>query len=215
MKSKTLFAILTLALVFASHVVLAQDAVEVTVQWAACSQQDGDGHPLAPAVSYEVYVQQDYGTESLITTVQGDTTCTLEFTPGVIHRVRVVGRDSRHRASPTSEWSDPVYFDAERSSEQPPEAPRLPPNVPNPFNPETSIAYGVPSTISESDVVMLEIYNLHGQRIRQFAVDRTPGWHQVQWNGTNDMGAPQATGLYLTRYVCGEFMQTRKMMMVK
>ena len=51
--------------------------------------------------------------------------------------------------------------------------------------------------------------------MRAFSVDRTPGFHEVQWDGTDDVGQPQSTGVYLTRFAYGEEVQTRKMTMVK
>ena len=96
-----------------------------------------------------------------------------------------------------------------------PGEPTLSPNYPNPFNPETRIAYSVPIDADPSARMALEIYNLRGQRIRSFDPDPSPGWHEVTWDGRDDRGLIQATGTYVTRYVCGDKVEVGKMTMVK
>ena len=58
-------------------------------------------------------------------------------------------------------------------------------NFPNPFNPETTIAYGLP----EGAEVRLFIYNVLGQQVRTL-VDgwQPPGHYVVVWDSTNDTG---------------------------
>jgi hypothetical protein len=51
--------------------------------------------------------------------------------------------------------------------------------------------------------------------VRTFDVDRTPGWHEVIWDGRGDNGQIQSTGMYVTRFVVGDAMSTAKMTMVK
>ncbi len=46
-------------------------------------------------------------------------------------------------------------------------------------------------------------------------VERTPGWHEVVWDGTDDGGRVQATGMYVTRLVVGAMVETQKMTMLK
>ncbi len=165
---------------------------------------------------YDVYLESDGASEVRIAQVNNDTTAVVALAYGQVHRVRVVGYDERDRPSPPSEWSAPAYFDEERSGDpEVPGAPVLPPNAPNPFNPSTRIVYGVPESLPTGQVVTLEIYSARGQRVRTFAVDRTPGFHEVQWDGTDEVGQPQSTGVYLTRFTYGDEVQTRKMTMVK
>ena len=201
-------------------VIAAADDLPVPVDfgWAPCPTSDADGAPCAEAVRYEVYLQKSDPEEELLATVDDDTHYTLEAERGVVMRIRVVGYDSIGRASEPSEWSDPIYFDVERSGPgvgSPPEAAALNPNYPNPFNPETHIAYGVPEDMTPGVRTALEVYNLRGERVRTFDVDTSPGWHEVVWNGRDDRDRPQATGTYITRYMCGDRVQVGKMTMVK
>jgi len=69
--------------------------------------------------------------------------------------------------------------------------------------------------VPAGQTVSLEIYSARGQRVRTFVADSTPGFHEVQWDGTDEAGRPQSTGVYLTRFTCGAEVQTRKMTMVK
>ncbi len=214
-----LFWIVVIIVLAPMGLALAQDpeGVPVTFGWAPCPSLDEDGEPRALAVRYEVFVQKGGAMEELVATVE-DTFYTLEAERGVLQRVRVVGYDATGRPSPAGPWSDPVYFDVDRSSPgetAPPAQPALRPNFPNPFNPETRIAYGVPEDTATDTRLALEIFNLRGERVRTFAIEAVPGWHEVTWDGRNDRGQMQSTGTYITRYVCGEQVEIGKMTMVK
>jgi hypothetical protein len=85
-------------------------------------------------------------------------------------------------------------------------------NFPNPFNPTTTIRYD----LAEAADVHLEIYNIKGERVTVL-VDRhqPPGRHNVRWDGHNSSGQPVATGVYFYRLRAGEFVETRKMQLLK
>jgi choice-of-anchor B domain-containing protein len=85
-------------------------------------------------------------------------------------------------------------------------------NYPNPFNPTTTISY----QISRQSQVRIEIYNMLGQKVRTLLNDRKePGAYEAIWNGKNDSGAQLSSGVYLYRMVAGDFVQTRKMVLMK
>jgi hypothetical protein len=64
--------------------------------------------------------------------------------------------------------------------------------------------------------VSIDIFNLLGQRVRRL-VDReeAAGSYTVGWDGTAGDGTPVATGMYLYRFRAGDYVETRKMMLVK
>ena len=195
--------------------IAAAQSQDYTFHWAPSPDSDDQGQQLSPAVEYEVWLQRDLGAEEMVATVVGDTIYTLAAEPGVVHRLCVRGVDSSGRTSIMSPWSDPVYFEAdERTGLVPPE-PILEGNFPNPFNPETRIVYGVPDNVGTGVAVVLEIYNLKGERVTRLDVDRSPGWHEVVWDGRDASGQSAPTGIYLTRYRCGTAVQTNKMTMLK
>ena len=59
-------------------------------------------------------------------------------------------------------------------------------NAPNPFNPQTTISYDVPTGGGE---VRLTIYNIDGTRVRTLvAATQVAGRNRVTWNGRDDHG---------------------------
>ena len=85
-------------------------------------------------------------------------------------------------------------------------------NYPNPFNPSTIIKYALP----EASGVSLLIYNINGQEIiRWDESDVSPGYYEKMWNGTTQAGVPVSSGMYIYRLIAGDFVQTRKMVLLK
>jgi hypothetical protein len=86
-------------------------------------------------------------------------------------------------------------------------------NVPNPFNPTTTIRYEV----RESGPVTLKIYNVAGQLVRTLVDgERAAGQvHEATWNGLNDGGRPVSSGVYFYKLVARDFTQTKKMVLLK
>ena len=85
-------------------------------------------------------------------------------------------------------------------------------NYPNPFNPVTNIAFDLP----EASEVILEIYNISGQRVRTLVNKQyQAGRHMVQWSATNDFGQSVASGMYLYRIQAGSFVSHKKLVLMK
>jgi len=85
-------------------------------------------------------------------------------------------------------------------------------NYPNPFNPITSLRYDLP----EQAQVTLTIYDLIGREVTQLVnTTQEPGFKSVQWNATDMHGKPVSAGVYLYQIRAGEFVQTRKMVLLK
>jgi hypothetical protein len=85
-------------------------------------------------------------------------------------------------------------------------------NYPNPFNPITTLRYDLPEYAN----VNIVIYDLMGRHVRTL-VNQTQdaGFKSVIWNATNDYGKPVSAGVYLYQIRAGEFVQTRKMVLLK
>ena len=95
-----------------------------------------------------------------------------------------------------------------------PKAMTLAQNAPNPFNPATTIGFSVPQATSVQ--VSLEVYDLRGRLVRVLVDEmRQAGTYTVFWDGTDQSGAGVSSGVYLYRMKAGDFVQTRKMVLLK
>jgi hypothetical protein len=80
-------------------------------------------------------------------------------------------------------------------------------NYPNPFNPSTTIEYALPKPSN----VTLKIYNILGEEVATLVSDRlTAGSYSYEWSRPAGM----ASGVYLYRLQAGEYLETRKMVLM-
>lgn len=83
---------------------------------------------------------------------------------------------------------------------------------PNPFNPVTTISY----SLKEANPIRIDIYNLKGQFIRGFRQNHSqPGYYTLTWDGKNDNGQDQGSGIYLYRFTAGKHTETKKVSLLK
>jgi hypothetical protein len=86
------------------------------------------------------------------------------------------------------------------------------PNLPNPFNPETTIAYSLPSKTQ----VEISVYNIKGQLVKTLCRGvEEAGDHFVRWNGTDSQNHSCASGIYFCRVSAGSQSKTQKMLLLK
>ncbi|HXG00823.1 MAG TPA: T9SS type A sorting domain-containing protein [Bacteroidota bacterium] len=80
-------------------------------------------------------------------------------------------------------------------------------NYPNPFNPTTTIQFALPS----ASHVRLEVFNLLGQRVETLVNGfKEAGTYTLQFDASD-----LPTGIYFYRLQAGQFVQTRKMILVR
>ena len=85
-------------------------------------------------------------------------------------------------------------------------------NYPNPFNPTTTIKYQLP----EISVVNISIYDMLGNLVKTLVnTSEPPGIKSIQWNATNNQGEPVSAGVYLYKIQTGDFVDTKKMILLK
>jgi hypothetical protein len=78
---------------------------------------------------------------------------------------------------------------------------------PNPFNPSTTIIFSLPKATH----VTLSIYNSMGQEVsKMISKYMHAGVYTTEWNASGF-----ASGVYYCRLVSGDFVQTRKLILVK
>ncbi len=88
-----------------------------------------------------------------------------------------------------------------------PAAFKLSQNYPNPFNPVTTINYSIPSNGN----VQLKVYDILGREVASLVNEtKTPGNYKVNFNANN-----LASGVYFYRLQAGNFIQTKKMILMK
>jgi len=90
--------------------------------------------------------------------------------------------------------------------------PVSPKNFPNPFNPETQIAFTLPT----AGRVQLLVYNLLGERVATLVDSDLPaGEQRFTWNGTSKDGREAPSGVYFYRLTVKDQVYTGKMMMLR
>ncbi len=78
---------------------------------------------------------------------------------------------------------------------------------PNPFNPVTNISYGLP----ENTNVKIEIYDLTGRQVCSLINEfQHQGNHSINWNAS-----AQSTGIYFVKMIAGDYVNTKKLMLIK
>ncbi|MBU0691559.1 T9SS type A sorting domain-containing protein [bacterium] len=85
-------------------------------------------------------------------------------------------------------------------------------NYPNPFNPTTQIRYDIP----ENTHVRINVYNTLGQRVATLLDNiHVAGTYTVTWNSKNSAGHDVASGLYIFRMEAGNFVDAKKMVLMR
>ena len=89
-------------------------------------------------------------------------------------------------------------------------------NYPNPFNPTTTIEFDVPEMTGKIPRAAIQIFNILGQHI--MTIERgihDAGRYSVMWDGKNDNGVRVSSGVYFYRLLAGDYVSTKKMVMLK
>ena len=85
-------------------------------------------------------------------------------------------------------------------------------NYPNPFNPVTTIRYD----LSKESLVDITIYDMLGNVVHNLVnANESPGYKSIQWNATNNQGEPVSAGVYLYKIQTENFVDTKKMILLK
>jgi hypothetical protein len=80
-------------------------------------------------------------------------------------------------------------------------------NYPNPFNPATTIEFALP----EASHVKLSVFNVLGKEVAGIVdAEMGAGVYRVSWDANG-----VASGVYLFRLIAGDFVQARKMALLK
>ena len=85
-------------------------------------------------------------------------------------------------------------------------------NFPNPFNPITTVRYELP----KDSFVYVTIYDMLGNVVNNLVnTNQSSGYKSIQWDATNNQGEPVSAGVYLYKIQAGDFVDTKKMILLK
>ena len=93
-----------------------------------------------------------------------------------------------------------------------PEVFALKQNYPNPFNPTTTISYDVPEVAD----VTIKVFSLLGKEVKTlYNKQQLPGRYTETWDGSDNTGRKLASGVYFLRMHADDFVQIRKMTLIR
>jgi len=103
--------------------------------------------------------------------------------------------------------TSPVIISLSGESLKEGEIARLEQNFPNPFNPTTTIPYILPETAN----VRLDVYNINGQLVQTLVNEsQSEGRYEVSLEGSG-----LSSGVYIYRLIVGNFVDIKKLMLIK
>ena len=87
------------------------------------------------------------------------------------------------------------------------------PNAPNPFNPSTTLSYG----LAQGGPVKLRVFDGRDRLVRTLEQlpYLAPGFYTVTWNGLDNSGRAVASGVYHARLELGGHVLTRRLTLLK
>ncbi|MFQ6093940.1 MAG: choice-of-anchor D domain-containing protein [bacterium] len=114
-------------------------------------------------------------------------------------------------------YEETVGFTSVKVSHSVPETYSLSQNYPNPFNPETEISYQLPVVSGQtSHNVTLKIYSILGQEIRTLVDEvKEAGYYSATWDGRDYQGEDVSSGVYFYRLRAGDFVETKRMVLIR
>lgn len=85
-------------------------------------------------------------------------------------------------------------------------------NHPNPFNPVTTISYSV----ARKTNVNISVFNILGQKVATLVDGEVAaGPQEARWEGVDDNGSNVASGIYFYKMITDDFIETRKMALMR
>jgi hypothetical protein len=182
-----------------------------TFKWQKVIDPDGDEVVYSFVISKSEFFEDSISVVGIADTfyLLKDTT----LSPNTSYFWRIVASDTRegYSTSPIGQFttSNILSIDDEKKI---PLTYELHQNYPNPFNPITTIRFDLP----HSRNVMIEVFDILGRRVTVLAngiIDA--GYHSIVWNGRNQNSETISSGVYFYRITAGNYVKTRRMLMLK
>jgi hypothetical protein len=139
-------------------------------------------------------------------------TMTIADTVEVGNKLIATATDAAGNTSEFSLAYDIVTSVAETEGSNLPKSFGLQQNYPNPFNPETTIKYQLPITAK----VTLQIFNLQGRQVVTLINrEQAAGVYSLKWDGKDKAGISVSSGIYFYRLQAKNFVQVKKLVLVR
>jgi len=85
-------------------------------------------------------------------------------------------------------------------------------NYPNPFNPSTVISY----TLPKQSRVQIKVYDVIGNEVRSLVdEEKSAGKYNLLWDSKNNSGVKVSSGVYFYKITADNFVETKKMVLLK
>ena len=85
-------------------------------------------------------------------------------------------------------------------------------NYPNPFNAQTTIHFMLPHTVH----INLDIFNIKGEIVKSLISKvMDAGYQSIKWDGTDNNGQKMSSGMYIYKINTEEFIDSKKMLLLK
>ncbi len=190
------------------QVTATNDASGVIVQWTVDQAEDWS--------RFRVYRTREGQFASTMATLDGSARQYVDETAELGQRYHYRIEATIDGVGVTSERASLVAEDPDLPPTFNERQPRLAPNYPNPFNPNTVVPFVVPVVVGEVPVT-LTIHDAAG-RVIVVAVDApfAAGQHEVSWDGTDAVGRPVGSGVYFVRLTVEGFSSVaRKLTLIR
>ncbi len=181
--------------------------IPLTLDWTCSDPEEQD-------LTYTVWLGNS--TTIMAPVVSNLTSSSFTISDGLISNAtytwRIVASDGQATTvGPTWQFTTEVLVGLESSLSIPDDY-VIYPCFPNPFNPSTTIRYGLP----EMSNVQLVVYDIEGRLVASLMnTNQAAGYHEVVWNGLDATQNQVSAGLYFTRIETGDFSKTIKMLFLK
>jgi hypothetical protein len=120
---------------------------------------------------------------------------------------KAVNSENQHNIGFWYVYKQSTLTDVAQEEETIPTVFKLEQNYPNPFNPSTVIKFAVP----EMGNVLIKIYDLLGEEVTSLVNEEMEaGWYRREFNGSG-----YSSGIYIYRMQAGNYISTKKMILIK
>ena len=173
---------------------------------------------LEGAEAYRVQLSTNYDFSTTILDSTGILTPeltinTLEYGTEYFWRLRAVHGEYESDWSAVWSFNTNTITSANSFTQELPVDFSLYQNYPNPFNPSTTIRFALPA----ESTVRMEIYNMLGQRVTTLVdgEQMRAGIYEKVWDGRDAGGMHVSSGNYIYRVVADEYVETKRMTLIK